>query len=165
MSFRKSVTYKLDKVWTNNSNKDLFTGWWRRKLEDEHHPHVDHIVECQLGEHIWNQALDGRMTTRTRLAKVTKLWNDVDNLNVTTNWLNQRKGDAFERWLKGQDDDLRSALVYYNVASNQRTKIVVAFEDAQRWLADELDDLAEDSGLDLYADISCELEHWLGKTG
>ena len=46
----------------------MYTGWHKNKIEndDDIYPHVDHIVECQLGEFIWNNALDGRRTLRSR---------------------------------------------------------------------------------------------------
>jgi hypothetical protein len=64
MSFRKSVTHKAGKTWQENRNKDLYTGWHKNK--DGIDWQVDHIVECQLGEYIWDQCLDGRRTTRGR---------------------------------------------------------------------------------------------------
>jgi hypothetical protein len=33
-----------------------------------------------------------------RIKPVVDLWNDLDNLNMTPDWLNQKKGDAFEVW-------------------------------------------------------------------
>ena len=67
VNFRKSVTHKADRVWDNNYGKDLYTGKRRDHYEGENvRTEVDHIMECQLGEHMWEKAFDGRMTTRSR---------------------------------------------------------------------------------------------------
>lgn len=65
MAFRMNVTHKYDKVWSVNRNKDLYTSKSKGKLEDTEDVEVDHVVEVQLGEHIWDN-LDGRLTTRGR---------------------------------------------------------------------------------------------------
>ena len=93
------------------------------------------------------------------------IWNDVDNLNVTPSWLNQKKGDAFEVWKDGRESDLRSALLRYNVAANHRAKICVAFEETVSWLVGGLDAIAKGTGCDLYSDMSSELDQWRYKTG
>ncbi|PNH08242.1 hypothetical protein TSOC_005241 [Tetrabaena socialis] len=166
MSFRKSVTHKAGRVWDNSEKKDLYTGWRRMKFEQEGvGQEVDHIVECQLWEYMWENAFDGRMTTRGRLAPVVALWNDVDNLNVTSERLNQSKGDAFEVWKDGREDSLWSALVRYNVPGNHRAKICVAFEEAAGWLADELGELADEKECELYGNMASELEWWCDRTG
>ncbi|KXZ50760.1 hypothetical protein GPECTOR_15g445 [Gonium pectorale] len=166
MSFRKGVTHKEDKVWRNNNNKDLYTRWNRNKFDSERvDTQVDHIVECQLGEYMWENAFDGRRTTRGRLAPVVQLWNDVDNLNNTSTGLNQRKGDAFEMWKDGREPSLWSALVRYNVPANHRANICVAFEDTADWLAGELDDMADEMECDLYGNMASELDNWREKTG
>ena len=68
MSIRRGVTHKRPKVWQNNKNKDMYTGWHKNKFEndDDIDPHVDHIVECQLGDLIWNNVLDGSSLRTTR---------------------------------------------------------------------------------------------------
>lgn len=160
MSFRCGVTHKKNKVWNNNGNKDLFTGWKRNKVEDEHTPEVDHILECQFGELIWDLEVDESMKTRTRLNAMKNLWNGVDNLNVTPGWLNQKKGDAFEVWLEGMEDTLWSSLCRYNVASNHRAKIIVAFEETVVWVCDRLDTLEDRDGYDVYGDFACTVAEW-----
>ncbi|PNW84303.1 hypothetical protein CHLRE_04g228950v5 [Chlamydomonas reinhardtii] len=166
VNFRKSVTHKADRVWDNNYGKDLYTGKRRDHYEGENvRTEVDHIMECQLGEHMWEKAFDGRMTTRSRLAAVVELWNDVDNLNVTQKKINQPKGSAFKAWKAGTDDTLRDALLRYNVAANHRAKICVAFEEAGNRLAGKLDGLADNTGIELYGDMAVEMEAWVNRTG
>lgn len=100
-----------------------------------------------------------------RLKPVKELWNSVANLNNTADWLNQAKGNAFSAWIKGKEEDLRSALSRYNIGSNIRTKIVVAFEEKAEYIQDELADIAEDKGLDVYHEVAGDLGYWAQKTG
>ncbi|GLC33552.1 hypothetical protein PLESTM_000083800 [Pleodorina starrii] len=158
--FRLGVTHKAEKVWQYNNNKDLFTGWRKNYVLDNYDAEVDHIVECQVGQNIWDRVFDGRRTTRGRLAPVRDIWNDLDNLNNTPMHINRKKGDGFERWLAGHEHDLRSALRYYDVASNHCIKIVTTFEDTANVLCDSLDELAVEKSLDLYAEFACVLADW-----
>lgn len=100
-----------------------------------------------------------------RLDPVVALWNDVRNLNVTPKWLNRSKGHAFAVWKDGREKDLRSALCRYNIASNHRAKICVAFEEATVWMQRELHELAAKKGCDIYGELARELERYRDKTG
>ncbi|KAF5836753.1 hypothetical protein DUNSADRAFT_5442 [Dunaliella salina] len=101
----------------------------------------------------------------SRMKPLQKLWNDVDNLNVTTRGINQPKGDAFERWIRKRDDNLRDALLYYNLGANIRAKVCVAFEESSTSMQRELDEIMQSTGLDLYGDVACALDDWANKTG
>jgi hypothetical protein len=106
------ISRKSEEVWRIRGDADLITNLPRKAVEAQK-PEVDHVIEIQHHEWVFQRALhadDVPVAARTRSADVDvykSLCNGADVLTVTTKRVNLAKKGPIQRFLRYQMDSLK----------------------------------------------------------
>jgi hypothetical protein len=166
--FRKDVTHKKEKVWVARNNKDMYTGMTKSQYQEdpESRVQVDHVLECQLAAAVWDRLEDNgvvKRTTKSTIAPIVAVWNDLDNLNNTSQSLNLKKRDVIRRFVRryinGDYQGLKQYMEDKKVPRQQQRSITKAMALVQSDLAYAFDALEENV---VVQEFSSTLEDMMG---
>jgi hypothetical protein len=99
LGLRQSVSAMSERVWSNRNNIDAYTLASMEEVQTQK-PQVDHVLEVQLAEHAFMQAVVDRcggggggvsMAQQQSAQTLRDAFNDIPNLNVTSTKVNQSK--------------------------------------------------------------------------
>jgi len=104
-SVRGQVAVMSAQTWRHREHRDLYTKQ-RRRVVETLTPEVDHVWECQIINFVNSQVVADNPAYRTRaIQKILPIvMNGVENLNVTTHEVNQKKKGPYSRWIHRHKD-------------------------------------------------------------
>lgn len=110
-SLRDDVEALSEQTWTHRHNKCLYTSKKKGQVVKET-PEVDHIWEIQVLNTV-NQIVSAENVayrTRGNQETLKTLFNSVENLNVTTHYVNQKKKGPFTKWLHATEHGMTKSI-------------------------------------------------------
>ena len=104
-SVRGQVDVMSAQTWRHREDQDLYTKQLRRVVETLT-PEVDHVWECQIINFVNSQVVRDNPAYRTRAMQniLRIVMNGVQNLNVTTHEVNQKRKGPYSRWIHRHED-------------------------------------------------------------
>jgi len=148
---RGDVNKLKDQTWRHRDNKCLYTLLTPSKMKSKNHEEeVDHVIECQvleLANKISGDDIGPAYRTRGTQESLRAIFNNVSNLNVTTNFVNQKKKGPFETWINNKKAG-RSNRTIEDILPDSKAKVLVddgTWSNIEKAMVKVYDELEEDA--------------------
>lgn len=148
---RGDVSALKDQTWRHRDNKCLYTLLTPTKMKSKNlEEEVDHVIECQvleLANEISGAELGPAYRTRGTQESLRAMFNNVSNLNVTTQFVNQKKKGPFETWINNKKAG-RSNKTIEDILPESKAKVLTddgTWTNIEKAMVKVYDELEEDA--------------------